>query len=159
MKLNRLISILFVSSSFCYAAGVLADTQTTANTIVPAHEHKIAQDKKLAGPDKSQGITSVTTLGSLDLGKDFPAMQGQQFRAREIVIEPGGIVAVHEHDSRPGVAYILEGEIIEHRSDRTDPVQHQKGSVAFENSGVAHWWENKSTMTVKALVVDILPLK
>lgn len=141
--------------------GVLISFWVHADTpvVVPESERKLASDKHLDGPTKTTGIASVTQLGSLDLGKDFSGMQGHHFRVRELVIEPGGIVAVHEHDSRPGVAYILEGEIIEHRNNKQAPILHKKGSTAFETSGVSHWWENKTKSNVRALVVDILPNK
>jgi len=84
-------------------------------------------------------------------------MQGRVLRAREIVIAPGGVIAVHEHNTRPGVAYILEGEIVEHRNDSDKPVLRRPGDAAFERTGVAHWWENRSDKPVRALVVDIVP--
>lgn len=91
------------------------------------------------------------------LGGEFDGMQGRELRAREIVIAPGGVIAVHEHNTRPGVAYILEGEIIEHRNDNDKPIRRRQGDAAFERTGVAHWWENRSEKTVRALVVDIVP--
>ena len=115
--------------------------QSSAMEIVPSHEHEIANKQKLSGPTKTKGIESVTLLGTIGLEKDFPMLQGKQLRARELVIQPGGVVAVHQHDSRPGVAYILEGEITEHRNDQDQPILRSKGAVAFEQSGVAHWWE------------------
>jgi len=124
--------------------------------VVPSHEHHIAKEKNLSGPIKTHGIESVTVLGSIGLEKDFPALKGKQLRARELVIAPGGVVAVHQHDSRPGIAYILEGEIIEHRNDQAGAIVRKQGAVAFEQSGVAHWWENKSSQVVRALVVDII---
>ena len=124
--------------------------------VVPTHEHQIAAEKNLSGPNKTHGIESVTVLGSIGLEKDFPALKGKQLRARELVIAPGGVVAVHQHDSRPGIAYILEGEIIEHRNDQAEAIVRKQGAVAFEQSGIAHWWENKSTKAVRALVVDII---
>ena len=125
--------------------------------VVPQSEHDIAASKKLAGPTENKGVSSVKLLGAQDLGSDFTAMQGHMLRAREIIIEPGGVIAIHEHNARPGVAYILEGEIIEHRNDQPQPVTHSAGSTAFETTGVAHWWENRSDKPVRALVVDVLP--
>lgn len=127
--------------------------------VVPAHEHHIAQQKNLSGPTQTKGIESVVLLGNIELEKDFPSLTGKHLRARELTIAPGGVVAVHQHESRPGVAYILEGEIIEHRNDHPDPIVRRQGAVAFEQSGVAHWWENKSDSIVRALVVDILEIK
>ena len=125
-------------------------------SVAPQSEHDIATRKKLAGPTENKGISSVKLLGAQNLGNDFAAMRGHMLRAREIVIEPGGVIAIHEHNARPGVAYILEGEVIEHRNDQPQPIKHSAGSTAFETSGVAHWWENRSNKSVRALVVDVL---
>lgn len=126
--------------------------------VVPEAERSLAADRGIKGPTQNQGIKSIAVLGTVDLGSEFAAMNGRQLRARELVIEAGGVVAVHQHDSRPGMAYILEGEIIEHRNDRTPLIVHKEGSVAFEKTGVAHWWENRSSLPVRALVVDVVPI-
>jgi quercetin dioxygenase-like cupin family protein len=78
-------------------------------------------------------------------------------RAREVTVLPGGQVAVHQHTSRPGAAYILEGELIEHRNDTTGPIKRIKGAVAFEKTGTIHWWKNESSAKARVLVVDIVP--
>jgi len=146
---------------FCLNAATVqtfAGEKKEGPAVVPQAELDLATSKKIAGPVKNKGITSVTPVGVVALGTEFPALAGRQLRARELVIEPGGVVAVHEHDQRPGLAYILEGEIVEHRSDQSKPLLRKKGDAAFEKSGVSHWWENKSEQPVRALVVDIVPV-
>ena len=128
-------------------------------TVVPDQEKEIAQDQKLKGPSKTKGIAEVLLKASLDLGKEWDAMKGQQLRARELTLDPGAVVAVHQHEKRPGFAYILEGEVIEHRNDQKDPIVRKVGDVAIEFTGVAHWWENRSKQIVRALVVDVVPAK
>ena len=127
--------------------------------VVPEEERKLAADRGIKGPTQNQGIKSISVLGTIDLGGEFAAMNGRQLRARELVIEAGGVVAVHQHDARPGMAYILEGEIIEHRSDQSSFIVHKQGGVAFEKTGVTHWWENKTNLPVRALVVDVVPIE
>jgi len=151
----RLIGLLCIGT---LAATVTASEKEQGPSVVPQAERDLAATKKIAGPVKNKGIKSVKSLGTTALGSDFPALEGRQLRARELVVEPGGVVAVHQHDQRPGVAYILEGEIIEHRAGHSTPMVRKKGDVAFEQTGVSHWWENKSTKPVRALVVDIVPL-
>jgi len=51
---------------------------------------------------------------------------------------------------------MLEGELIEVRSDVEDPVVRKKGDASFEKGGVIHWWRNDSGKTAMALVVDIV---
>jgi quercetin dioxygenase-like cupin family protein len=135
----------------------MADTGKDGPAVVPEAERKAVAEKNLQGPTQNKGVRSVTPLGVVPLGEDFPALQGRQLRARVIVVEPGGVVAVHEHRQRPGVAYILEGHIHEHRQGEPKPVLKGPGAVAFEKSGVVHWWENRSKRIVRALVIDIVP--
>lgn len=124
---------------------------------VPAHEYQTAQSLGMDGPTKTEKVGPVTLLGAISLADDFPQMVGRDLRARVIVVQPGGVVAVHQHEQRPGVAYIIEGEITEHRSDESEPVLRRAGDAAFEKSGISHWWQNHSDTPTTALVVDIVP--
>lgn len=142
------------------------------SSVVFAHEH-VAHDKvgvlgsdgkvnnlvivrELTGPTKTAGIESVKALGVVDLGGEFDSMKGHQMRARVFTIKPGGVVARHEHQSRPGFAYIISGQIIEHRNDQKAALVRKPGDVAIERTGVVHYWENTSKESVVALVVDIV---
>ena len=131
-------------------------TQEEALQAVPDTERQIAAAKKMEGPSSTRGLSGVETLVALSLADEFKGMQGQQLRARVLTFAPGAVVAVHQHEQRPGFAYILEGEMVEHRNDKKGPVIRRAGEVAIEWTGVSHWWENESDQEVKALVVDIL---
>ena len=137
--------------------GMPAVAHEPADQIFPEQERGVAQSLGVSGPKENKGIEAVTALGSVDLSNEFPQMDKRILRAREIIIQPGGVVAVHRHEQRPGLAYILEGEIYEHRNDHPEPLLRQTGAVSLENSGVVHWWENRSDTRVRALVVDIVP--
>lgn len=127
--------------------------------VVPPAERERAAALAAQGPAQNRGVASVTRLGGVELSREFAGLAGRELRAREIVIAPGGVIGVHEHDRRPGMAYILEGEIVEHRNDAPEPVLRRAGEAAFEWSGVVHWWENRSSAPVRALVVDIVPVE
>ena len=129
------------------SVGTLGIAKTKADNLVIVRE--------LHGPSKTHGIKSVKALGVVDLGVEFDSMQGYQMRARLFTIMPGGVVAYHEHQSRPGYAYILSGTIVEHRNDENAALIRKAGDLAIERTGVAHWWENTSDKPVIALVVDI----
>ncbi len=87
-------------------------------------------------PTSNAGVSAVHSLGSQPLGGDFSAL--------------------HRHDSRPGVAYLLEGCLTERRGPAYSPVVLQAGEAAFETTGVTHWWRNETSEPVRALVVDIV---
>lgn len=94
----------------------------------------------------TRGVLSVRMLGSMDLEQDFPSMKGYVLRAREITVAPGGQIGVHRHERRPGVAVFRPEELA-------------PGAVAFEGSGVIHWWRNETNIPAKAIVIDIVPAK
>ena len=137
----------------CAATGAPAP----APTVVPQAEHQRAQAQQATGPTANTGIESVKALGTVPLAQELEGAGNRVLRARELVIEPGGVVAVHQHERRPGVAYVLEGEMTEFRGDPAQPVVHGVGSVALEWTGVTHWWENRGKVRARALVVDIVP--
>ena len=130
----------------------------TGLSVVPGKEKQLAQTRGLQGPGKTQGIERVATLVELPLGAEFPGLDGLQMRARELVLAPGAVVAVHQHAQRPGFAYMLAGEMVEVRNDTEGALVRRTGDVAVERTGVSHYWENKSGRVARALVVDIVPL-
>ncbi len=129
------------------SVGALGDSKAIGNDLVIVRE--------LDGPTKTHGIESVKALGVVDLGAEFQSMQGYQMRARIFTIKPGGVVARHEHQSRPGYAYILSGKVVEHRNDEKAALIRKAGDIAIERTGVAHWWENTFKEPMVALIVDI----
>ena len=124
--------------------------------VTPAAERAAPTAGSFGGPAKNEGV-SVEPVAAIDLAAEFPELKGHRLRARVITIAAGGQVAVHEHQKRPGLAYILEGEVVEHRADAEEPVVRGPGKHSVEGTGVVHWWENVSDRPMRALVVDIVP--
>ena len=108
-------------------------------------------------PTETVGIKSVRALGNVALEGQVDSLEGRVLRARELELEPGGVVAVHRHDQRPGVAYIISGEVTEHRAGASGPMVKRAGDVAFEENGTIHWWENEGDTVAKVVVIDIVP--
>ena len=154
MVLRSLALFLSASAvSLALCQGAVAEEET----VVPDHEKSIARDLGVDGPTETHGIESSETLGSVGLGEDFAALQGRSLRARRVTVAAGGVVGVHQHTARPGVLYMLEGELTETRNDAEGPVKRKKGDTSFEKGGVIHWWRNDSGKPAVALVVDIVP--
>ncbi len=147
MRVNYLrVGYLSVFTLFLLAGTGLADK----NKVVPEAEMLASKSSK------TKGIESVRKLGVVALDGEFLTPKGRFLRVCEIEILPGGVVAMHKHKERPGVAYILQGELMEYRGGKARV--KKQGDTAFEKTGVIHWWENKSKkVTAKALVVDIVP--
>jgi quercetin dioxygenase-like cupin family protein len=149
---------LIVFVSFAIVGWMVpAYAQDAEPKVVPDAEYAIAQEMKLEGPTETVGIESSTILGAVPLGGDFEALKGRKLRARVVVVLPGARIAVHMHEQRPGVAYLIEGELVEHRSDTEKPLTRHAGDASFEKTGIVHWWENLSANKARVLVVDIVP--
>lgn len=150
-RLAPILFLAFVVLAFSYRA--FAEDES----VVPDQEKSIAQKLGVKGPTETHGIESSEILGSIGLGEDFEALQGRSLRVRRVTVAPGAVVGVHQHTTRPGVLYMLEGELVEVRNDSDEPVTRRKGDTSFEKGGVIHWWRNDSGKTAIALVVDIVP--
>ena len=65
---------------------------------------------------ETKGVT-VNLLAALDLGPEIQGMAGRELRMRMFTIEPGGVIGpIHDHIDRPGMVYILQGTITDHRN-------------------------------------------
>ncbi len=134
--------------------GVIILAQVTS-----AEEKAAAVELQASGPTESSGIENVRLLGSVPLAGQFESVEGRELRAREIDVLPGGVVAVHQHTERPGVAYVVSGQATEHRAGADGPVVKHAGDTAFEQDGTVHWWINEGDTTVRVIVVDIVPIE
>ncbi len=134
-----------------------------APTVVPEAELKAALGRLTAGaPTKTSGVGGLKKLGTVPLDGEFDSVSGRVLRTREIVFKPGAVVALHRHQGRPGVAYIIEGEMTEYRigaDGRATTAVKKAGETALERTGVVHWWKNASGRIARTLVVDIVPAK
>ena len=109
-------------------------------------------------PSSNQGLT-VHVLGQLNLSNEYSALNGKALRIRHIDVAPEGTVAFHTHQSRPSFAYLLSGQMTEHRDDRMDVIEHLEGAVVAEHDGLGHWWENTSGNAARFFVVDIVAIE
>ena len=125
-------------------------TKTTIGT-----EDILAREIEKGAPTQSIGFEGWNR-GVIPLDAYFDAMKGNVLRVREIVLQPDAIIAAHGHDRTPAVIYVIQGELIEHRSDREEPVIRRQGDIYFATRGVVHWSENISPKPTRVLVVDIL---
>jgi len=106
-----------------------------------------------AGPEMS-GIT-VKSLATVDLGPEIEGMAGRRLRMRIVAFEPGAVFGpVHDHKDRPGVVYILQGTITDHRNGvMTD---YGPGPGWPEDKNTMHWLENRGSVPAVEISVDIV---
>ena len=103
---------------------------------------------------ETRGVT-VEPLGALDLGPEIEGMRGRRLRMRKITIEPGGVDGpLHDHRDRPGMVYVLQGTITDHRDGvATD---HGPGAGWPEDRNTVHWLENRGSVAAVEVSVDIV---
>ena len=106
---------------------------------------------------EEKGIT-VELLSTLDLGPEIEGMAGRQLRMRMITFEPGAVYGpIHDHKDRPGMVYILQGTITDHRNGET--TEYGPGLGWPEDRNTLHWLENTKTTPAVEISVDIVRLK
>jgi quercetin dioxygenase-like cupin family protein len=100
------------------------------------------------------GVTS-TVLKTIDLGPEILGMEGRQLRMRMVTIEPGGAVGpTHDHIGRPGVVYVLQGTVTDHRAGVA--TEYGPGLGWPEDRNTLHWVENNGTIPAVEISIDIV---
>jgi quercetin dioxygenase-like cupin family protein len=103
---------------------------------------------------ETQGVTAEL-LETLDLGPEIEGMAGRQLRLRKFTFEPGAVFGpTHDHKGRPGIVFILEGTITDHRDGiATD---YGPGVGWPEDRNTEHWLENRGTARAVEISVDVV---
>ena len=88
-------------------------------------------------------------------GPEIEGMAGRQLRMRMVIIEPGGAFGpVHNHKDRPGVVYVLQGTITDHRNGVS--TDYGPGAGWPEDRTTTHWLENRGVIPAVEISVDIV---
>lgn len=103
---------------------------------------------------ETRGVTAML-LGTVDLGPEIEGMAGRQLRMRMFTFEPGAVFGpMHDHRGRPGIVYILQGVITDHRGGvATD---YGPGMGWPEDKNTMHWLENRGKVSAVEISVDIV---
>ncbi len=97
----------------------------------------------------------VELLATVDLGAEIEGMAGRQLRMRKVTIEPGGAFGpIHDHIGRPGLVYILQGTITDHRNGIAR--EYGPGVGWPEDRNTLHWLENRGKTAAVEISVDII---
>ncbi len=106
------------------------------------------------GAPETRGVT-VKLLAALDLGAEIEGMAGRQLRMRMVTIDPGGVYGpMHDHRDRPGMVYILQGTITDHRNGVS--TDYGPGVGWPEDKNTTHWLENRGMTPAVEISVDIV---
>jgi quercetin dioxygenase-like cupin family protein len=142
-------------SALLAAAGAVA-AMTLASSAFAADcpADKVGVDVTKPGPMAPSGVTD-TVISSIDLKAYGAGLDGRLFRMRRLVIQPGGIVPWHSHETRPANIYIISGTVTEYRSTCAVPIVHPAGDVTAEFGSLSHWWKNTSNKEAVLISADI----
>lgn len=103
---------------------------------------------------ETQGVTAEL-LATLDLGSEIEGMAGHQLRMRLFTFAPGAVFGpMHDHKGRPGLVYILQGAITDHRDGRA--TDYGPGVGWPEDRDTMHWLENRGSVPAVEVSVDIV---
>ena len=103
---------------------------------------------------QTKGVASQL-LGAVDLAGEIEGLEGRQLRMRLFTFEPGAVFGpLHDHAGRPGIVYILQGIITDHRDGvATD---YGPGLGWPEDRSTLHWLENRGSVPAVEISVDIV---
>ena len=110
--------------------------------------------KNISVEHETKGVT-VQLLSAFDLGPEIEGMTGRQFRMRLVTFEPGAVYGpLHDHQGRPGMVYVLQGTITDHRDGVA--TEYGPGLGWPEDRKTLHWLENRGTTPAMEISVDIV---
>ena len=134
-----------LSGAAIFVAGVLA-----CNLEFPSSS---AQE---AYPTEHKGI-GITKLGVVPRESmvQQTRLEGYVLQLRLAILEPGGQIARHDHATRPGLVYTLEGSWIEGRPDGEREYPAGEEIALIEDFETDHWFYNRSDKPVKVLICDL----
>jgi quercetin dioxygenase-like cupin family protein len=146
MNINKIISkkISLPISIFAILTGLVTGYQIAQAQRAIQTEHKGIAVSSL-------GVISESSLQS-QIG-----LEGYKMQLREIVVEPGGQIAKHDHFKRPGLVLTLSGTWIEGRPDGEREYPASLKQAILEDQTTEHWFWNDSAEPVSVAVCDIVP--
>lgn len=115
-------------------------------------EPKPAKEKK--APAAAAGF-HAQTLHLTPLEGEIPDVGHSSLRMRLITVEPGGHTALHVHENRPGIVYVVSGAIYNHPKGQ-EANKVQAGEVFCETQGYTHYIENRGKVSATLLSADIV---
>jgi len=97
---------------------------------------------------------SEELLRSLDLTNELQSTVGRPLRMRKITLQPGGVLALHNHVDRPAITYLLQGQMTYHQEGKPDLVANPGDGFA-EGRATTHWGESTGKVPAVWVAVDI----
>jgi quercetin dioxygenase-like cupin family protein len=111
---------------------------------------------RLAAQDtvEMRGITAAIKLEEIVYGHLHELNGKFKLRATEVTFAPDAYLGVHHHVG-PGIRYVLAGEVTFTEGGKT--TIYKTGDYFFETGNLAHTAQNKTSVPLRILFVEILP--
>ncbi|MGB8621768.1 MAG: cupin domain-containing protein [Paracoccaceae bacterium] len=112
----------------------------------------------MTGPSEHKGL-AVEALGKLDPGmiQTQTGLEGYFMQLRAITIEPGGQIAQHSHENRPGLVKVISGEWTEGTPEGETVFPADASKAIYEQADTVHWVYNHGDEPATAIVCDLTP--
>ncbi|WP_235952722.1 cupin domain-containing protein [Alterinioella nitratireducens] len=110
----------------------------------------------MTGPSEHVGL-AVETLAELsaETMEATIGLEGYTMRMRAIEIAPGGQIAEHSHQDRPGIVTVIDGAWVEGQPNGEQTFEAATLGTFPEHEDTVHWVYNRSDAPATALVCDI----
>jgi quercetin dioxygenase-like cupin family protein len=105
-------------------------------------------------PPTADAGRSEELLRSLDLTTELESTKGRPLRMRKLTLQPGGVLALHNHADRPAITYLLQGQMTYHQEGKPDVVANPGDGFA-EGRATTHWAESTGRVPAVWIAVDI----
>jgi quercetin dioxygenase-like cupin family protein len=103
---------------------------------------------------EARGITSMVKLEEVIFGH-LTELNGKfKLRVTEVTLAPDAYLGVHHHVG-PGIRYVLSGELTFTQAGQ-DTI-YRAGDYFFESGNIAHGAQNRTTLPLRVMFVEILP--
>ncbi len=124
---------------------------------VPPHRapSDISSDGKV--PTRDSGLLKDEILRTMPFAKEYPLIPDvadYQLQARRVTLAHRGELGARDHSSEPTLYYVLEGTLLEYRSDTQQPIVRPTGSTSSA-ARVKNFWRNISGEEATLLIFDI----
>jgi quercetin dioxygenase-like cupin family protein len=156
MRILALVSALALSACVSIEANVTEHPDTALTAIQNARARDCPADRTQANA-RSEGFGPQSGVEGVDIGlTPLASDPTRAVRLRRLTVQPGGIIAWHDHGAVQGMALLISGEMVELRNTCLDPITYRAGDVAREDAATAHSWRNETDEIAVVLVAHVV---
>lgn len=133
------------------------DAVLSALAVTQAARARACPPERTQAGARSEGFGATSGVTVEDVA--VTALAGDParvLRLRRIVVQPGGVIAWHDHAAVQGMALLTTGEMVELRNTCLDPIVYRAGDIAREDAETAHSWRNESDSVAVVLVSHVV---